>query len=137
MARSVETALHKLAGAQFRPDPDRVGLRLGPSATGRGQRPGGDRPDQRRHPLRRAGHVCTCVGTTPASTQSGARSPRPRPHDHGEPFATIFAKYHNDFYAVDPHLFSPAEVVFQNLETGRVHVFGQAAPDVMVRSFYS
>ena len=56
--------------------------------------------------------------------------------DHGEPFAAIFARYKNDFYAVDPHLFSPAEVVFQNLDTGRVHAFGQAAPDVLVRSFF-
>jgi methenyltetrahydromethanopterin cyclohydrolase len=55
--------------------------------------------------------------------------------DHGEPFAAIFARYNNDFYAVDPHLFSPAEVVFHNLDTGRVHPFGRLEPAVLTRSF--
>ncbi len=55
--------------------------------------------------------------------------------DHGDPFATIFGRYNHDFYAVDPHLFSPAEVVFQNIETGRSHAFGQLEPGVLARSF--
>jgi methenyltetrahydromethanopterin cyclohydrolase len=67
----------------------------------------------------------------------GPRAPSSASHDHGEPFAAIFARYNNDFYAVDPHLFSPAEVVFHNLETGRAHAFGKLAPDVLARSFFS
>ena len=55
--------------------------------------------------------------------------------DHGEPFAEVFARYNHDFYAVDPHLFSPAEVVFQNVETGHVHSFGHTAPDVLLNWF--
>ena len=65
----------------------------------------------------------------------GPHVPSSASRDYGEPFAAIFARYHNDFYAVDPHLFSPAEVVFQNVETGKVHAFGRLNPDVLVSSF--
>ncbi len=65
----------------------------------------------------------------------GPKVPAVASHDYGDPFSTIFARYNHDFYAVDPHLFSPAEVVFQNLDTGRVHAFGQLAPEILVRSF--
>ena len=41
--------------AEVRPDAARLGPRHGPAAPGRRQRPRRDRPDQRRHPLRRAG----------------------------------------------------------------------------------
>ena len=76
-------------------------------------------------------------GRMPASHDWASVANVSASRDHGEPFATIFARYNNDFYAVDPHLFSPAEVVFQNLDTGRVHAFGQITPGVLVRSFYS
>ena len=57
--------------------------------------------------------------------------------DHGEPFASIFARYNHDFYAVDPHLFSPAEVIFQNVETGRSLAFGRVDKDkVLAKSFW-
>ena len=54
---------------------------------------------------------------------------------HGEPFAAVFARYNHDFYAVDPHLFSPAEVVFRNLQTGNSFAFGRVEPGVLARSF--
>ena len=65
----------------------------------------------------------------------GPQVPSSASRDYGEPFAAIFARYNNDFYAVDPHLFSPAEVVFQNVETGKVHAYGRVADDVVARSF--
>ena len=65
----------------------------------------------------------------------GRQVPSSTSRDFGEPFAAIFARYNHDFYAVDPHLFSPAEVVLQNVETGKVHAFGQVVPDVLARSF--
>ena len=40
-----------------------------------------------------------------------------------------------DFYKIDPHLFSPAEITFQNIHTGRVHTFGQLTPGILARSF--
>jgi methenyltetrahydromethanopterin cyclohydrolase len=80
--------------------------------------------------------VILCVTGDDASLEAiGPRVPSSASRDHGDPFATIFARYDHDFYAVDPHLFSPAEVVFQNLETGRSHRFGRLEPGVLERSF--
>jgi methenyltetrahydromethanopterin cyclohydrolase len=38
--------------------------------------------------------------------------------DHGRPFAEIFKAFKGDFYAIDPQLFSPAEVIVTSVETG-------------------
>jgi methenyltetrahydromethanopterin cyclohydrolase len=38
--------------------------------------------------------------------------------DHGRPFAEIFKQFKGDFYAIDPLLFSPAEVIVTAIETG-------------------
>jgi len=42
----------------------------------------------------------------------------------------------DDFYAVDPLLFSPSQVVFQNLETGRSHAFGRIETYLLAQSFW-
>ena len=53
----------------------------------------------------------------------GARPRRGLPsttsRDYGEPFAEIFARFNGDFYAIDPHLFSPAEVIVTALDSGQ------------------
>ena len=56
--------------------------------------------------------------------------------DHGAPFVEIFKRAGMDFYKIDPMLFSPARISFQNLRTGRTHTFGQVEVDVLVRSFF-
>jgi methenyltetrahydromethanopterin cyclohydrolase len=38
--------------------------------------------------------------------------------DYGRPFAEIFQRFKGDFYAIDPMLFSPAEVIVTAVETG-------------------
>jgi methenyltetrahydromethanopterin cyclohydrolase len=38
--------------------------------------------------------------------------------DYGRPFAEIFKRFKGDFYAIDPMLFSPAEVIVTAIETG-------------------
>jgi methenyltetrahydromethanopterin cyclohydrolase len=38
--------------------------------------------------------------------------------DYGQPFAKIFKHFKGDFYAIDPLLFSPAEVIVTAVETG-------------------
>jgi methenyltetrahydromethanopterin cyclohydrolase len=55
--------------------------------------------------------------------------------DHGAPFREIFARYEQDFYRIDPLLFSPARVCLVNLSSGRIHRFGELKPDVLRRSF--
>lgn len=57
--------------------------------------------------------------------------------DFGKPFAEIFKAYEYDFYKVDPHLFSPAEVVVSNVETGRTYRAGSRHPELLERSFTS
>lgn len=65
----------------------------------------------------------------------GPRVPSSASPDHGEPFADIFRRYNGDFYKIDPLLFSPAEVEFRNLKTGRCHRFGRTEPGLVRRSF--
>jgi methenyltetrahydromethanopterin cyclohydrolase len=65
----------------------------------------------------------------------GPKVPSSASPDHGAPFAEIFARYQQDFYRIDPLLFSPARIVLQNLRTGRSHVFGRIEPAILQRSF--
>ncbi|MCS7044842.1 MAG: methenyltetrahydromethanopterin cyclohydrolase [Gemmataceae bacterium] len=66
----------------------------------------------------------------------GAKTPASASPDYGAPFQAIFERYAGDFYKIDPLLFSPAEVVFHNLRSGRSHVFGRLRPDILQRSFF-
>jgi methenyltetrahydromethanopterin cyclohydrolase len=136
VARSVETALHKLAELGF--DLDRLVSAQGsaplPPVAANDVAAIGRTNDAILYGAR---VVLAVTGDDASLEEVGPRVPSSSSRDHGEPFSAIFARYNNDFYAVDPHLFSPAEVVFQNLDTGRVHAFGQAAPDVLVRSFFT
>jgi methenyltetrahydromethanopterin cyclohydrolase len=65
----------------------------------------------------------------------GPRVPSSSSPDHGAPFAEIFARYGQDFYKIDPLLFSPAEVVFCNLQSGRMFSFGRTEPQILEQSF--
>ncbi len=65
----------------------------------------------------------------------GPRIPSGASADHGQPFATIFARYQHDFYRIDPLLFSPAVIRFVNLASGRTSQFGHTLPRVLHESF--
>lgn len=54
---------------------------------------------------------------------------------YGQPFLTVFEQAGRDFYKIDPHLFSPAEVTFHNLATGSVRRFGGCDHGILERSF--
>lgn len=54
---------------------------------------------------------------------------------YGQPFLEIFEAAGKDFYKIDPLLFSPAEIILQNMDTGRVHRAGRVAPDILQKSF--
>jgi methenyltetrahydromethanopterin cyclohydrolase len=69
-------------------------------------------------------------------TQIGPKVPAGASPDYGAPFQVIFERYNQDFYKIDPMLFSPAEIVFHNLKTGRSFVFGRPKLDVLYRSFF-
>jgi len=133
-ARSVETALHKLAELEF--DLSRI-----VAAHGTAPLPPVAASDlaaigRTNDAILYGARVILVVTGDDASLQAiGPQVPSSASRDHGEPFAAIFARYNHDFYAVDPHLFSPAEVVFQNVESGKVHAYGKVADDVVARSF--
>jgi methenyltetrahydromethanopterin cyclohydrolase len=55
--------------------------------------------------------------------------------DYGLPFYDILKKYNNDFYKVDPLLFSPAEVLLASATTGRTFRAGRLNLEVLKRSF--
>lgn len=136
VARSVETALHKLA---------EHGFDLSRLVSAHGTAP---LPPVAANDLAAIGRtndailygarvVLWVTGDDDSLHAIGPKLPSRSSHDHGEPFAAIFKRYNHDFYAVDPHLFSPAEVVFHNIETGSVHSFGDVADDVLIRSFFT
>jgi methenyltetrahydromethanopterin cyclohydrolase len=55
--------------------------------------------------------------------------------DFGQSFGELFTKYNQDFYKIDPLLFSPAVVNLVNLRSGRSYRFGEYRQDVLRRSF--
>jgi methenyltetrahydromethanopterin cyclohydrolase len=65
----------------------------------------------------------------------GTKVPSNASPDHGAPFAKLFSRHGGDFYKIDPALFSPAEIVFHNIKTGRTHSFGKCEPDLLRKSF--
>jgi len=136
VARSIETALHKLSELKF--DLSRI-----VSAHGTAPVPPVAADDlaaigRTNDAVLYGARVVLAVSGDDASAEAiGPQVPSSASVDYGEPFATIFARYNHDFYAVDPHLFSPAEIVFQNVETGKVQTFGHVNHDVLRRSFDS
>ena len=54
---------------------------------------------------------------------------------YGKPFAEIFADVKGDFYKIDPMLFSPAQVIVSNVETGNSFHAGKLAPEIVDASF--
>jgi methenyltetrahydromethanopterin cyclohydrolase len=136
VARSVETSLHKLAELKF--DLSRIlsahGTAPVPPVAATDLAAIGRTNDS---VLYGARVVLSVTGDDASLVAVGPQVPSSSSRDYGEPFAAIFARYNNDFYAVDPHLFSPAEVVFQNVETGKTHAFGGVNDEVLARSFQS
>lgn len=51
--------------------------------------------------------------------------------DYGTTFYELFQRYGGDFYQIDPLLFSPAQVSFNNLTSGRTLRAGQVNPDLL------
>jgi methenyltetrahydromethanopterin cyclohydrolase len=136
VARSVETALHKLHELDF--DLARVASAFGtaplpPVAAGDLAAIG-----RTNDAVLYGGDVTLWIrGDDESVAAIGPRVPSSASPDFGEPFAAIFRRYDCDFYKIDPHLFSPAAVTFCNLDTGRTKRFGQVLPEVVQKSFLS
>jgi methenyltetrahydromethanopterin cyclohydrolase len=135
VARSVETCLHKLHELKF--DLGQVlsgfgSAPLPPVAAGEAAAIG-----RTNDAILYGGRVVLWVNAEDDQlAEVGPKVPSSASQDHGEPFADIFKRYDHDFYKIDPLLFSPAEVVFCNLRSGRSHAYGEVLPGVLARSFF-
>ena len=65
------------------------------------------------------------------------RIPSSASPDYGTPFYDIFQRYGGDFYKVDPHLFSPAQVSLTNVKSGRTFEAGAVNAAVLRQSLIS
>lgn len=134
VARSVETALHKLFELGF--DLARI-----ESAYGTAPLPPASADDlvaigRTNDAILYGGEVTLFVrGDDVSLEQLGPEVPSGASPDHGQPFAAIFERAGRDFYKIDPHLFSPAKITLSNLDTGRTFVFGRTLPRVLHESF--
>lgn len=134
VARSVETALHKLLELDF--DIERIHSALGSAPLAPVAADDLDGIGRTNDAILYGARVTLWVsGDDESLEQIGPRVPASASEMYGEPFLSIFEAAGRDFYAVDKMLFSPAQIVFQNLETGRVHPFGRVNEVVLSRSF--
>jgi methenyltetrahydromethanopterin cyclohydrolase len=53
---------------------------------------------------------------------------------YGQPFYDLFKSVGNDFYKVDPLLFSPAEITFNHIESGKVFHAGELNAEILKQS---
>jgi methenyltetrahydromethanopterin cyclohydrolase len=134
VARSVETALHKLHELQFN---------LGDIVSAWGMAP---LPPVGKNDMAGIGRTNDAIlygaevtlwvrGEDDAILELGSKTPSSASKDFGRPFGEIFRHYEYDFYRIDPMLFSPARVTFHNLETGRTFAYGETRPDLIAQSF--
>jgi len=135
VARSVETGLHKMDTLGF--DVRRVVSAMGTAPL----------PPVAKNDLRAIGRTNDCVlyGAQARYTiraeddelaDLARRLPASASSDYGSPFYDIFKRYDNDFYKIDPMLFSPAEVWLSSATTGRTFHAGRLNPDVLRASLF-
>jgi methenyltetrahydromethanopterin cyclohydrolase len=135
IARSLETALHKLHELHFDLRRIRRGSGRAPLA------PVPRRDDlvaigRTNDAILYGGHVVLEVtGDDATLLDIGPRMVSRASPDYGAPFCTLFERAGRDFYAIDPALFAPALVDLINIDTGRRHRFGGIAPQIVAQSF--
>jgi methenyltetrahydromethanopterin cyclohydrolase len=135
VARVLETGLHKMDAIGF--DVRRVVSAIGTAPLA----------PTARNDLRAIGRTNDCIlygGQARYTVQAGddelaalaKRLPASASADYGTPFYDIFKRYDNDFYKIDPMLFSPAEVWLCSATSGRTFHAGRLDPDVLRASLF-
>jgi len=136
VARSVETALHKLHAIGF--DLKRVISGFGTSPLPPPATSDLGAIGRTNDSILYGGEVTLWVsGDDESLLQTGPKVPSCSSQAFGEPFAAIFEAAGRDFYQIDSSLFSPAVITFVNVESGHSHRFGEVRPDILARSFNS
>ena len=135
VARSIETGLHKMDTLGF--DVRKVVSAIGTAPL----------PPVARNDMRAIGRTNDCVlygGQARYTVRAddselsalAERLPSMTSADYGTPFYDIFKRYDNDFYKIDPLLFSPAEVWLTSATTGRTFHAGHVNADVLRASLF-
>jgi len=130
VARVLETGLHKMDALGF--DVRRVVSAMGTAPL----------PPTARSDMRAIGRTNDCIlyggqalytvrAEDDELAQLAARIPASASSDYGTPFYEIFKRYDNDFYKIDPMLFSPAEVWLTSATSGRTFHAGHLNPEVL------
>ena len=136
VARSVESAMHKLFELGFELDRVESGFGIAPLPPVAGADLSG--MGRTNDAILYGSEGTLWVrGDEPSVASVGSRVPSSASPEHGRPFAQIFERHGRDFYSIDPSLFGPAVVVLFNLDTGRSYRFGRIMPDVLQQSFTS
>jgi methenyltetrahydromethanopterin cyclohydrolase len=136
VARSLETALHKLHELKF--DLNQVISGLGTAPLPPVAKDELGAIGRTNDAILYGGRVTLWVQCEDDQiAEIGPKVPASASPDYGTTFASIFQRYNNDFYKIDPMLFSPGEVVFQNLKSGRSFAFGRTKMDVLYQSFFA
>lgn len=134
-ARVVETALHKLHELRFD---------VGKIVSGFGTAP---LAPVAKNDMRAIGRTNDCVlygGSVHLTVEAEdaelesltPQVPSSASRDYGTPFYDLFKRYDWDFYKVDPHLFSPAQIAITNLTSGRTFAAGALNPAVLRQSLF-
>jgi methenyltetrahydromethanopterin cyclohydrolase len=129
-ARILETGLHKM---------DTLGFDVTKVVSGVGTAP---LPPVAKNDLRAIGRTNDCIlyggqarYTVNADDAELAelvpKIPASASKDYGTPFYDIFKRYNDDFYKIDPLLFSPAEVWLTSVGSGKTYHAGHVNPDVL------
>ena len=135
VARVLETGLHKMDTLGF--DVTRVRSAIGTAPM----------PPVAKNDLRAVGRTNDCIlyggqarYVIEARDEELAalveRLPASASPDYGTPFYEIFKRYGNDFYKIDPMLFSPGEVWLTSAASGRTFHAGQLNLDVLRASLF-
>lgn len=136
VARSVETALHKL---------DTLGFDLWCIQSGWGTAPLPPPSSDSLAAMGRANDAvlygasvtlwCRGPAALAAIQEFGPQVPSAASTDYGRPFAELFEQAGRNFYRIDPHLFSPAWVTFHDQDSGRTFRYGSVNESVLLQSF--
>ena len=135
VARVLETGLHKMDTLGF--DVTRVRSAIGTAPL----------PPVAKNDLRAVGRTNDCIlyggqaryivdAADEELAALAARLPASGSSDYGTPFYDIFKRYDNDFYKIDPMLFSPGEVWLTSAASGRTFHSGTLNPEVLRASLF-
>jgi methenyltetrahydromethanopterin cyclohydrolase len=129
-ARILETGLHKM---------DTLGFDLKKIVSGIGTAP---IPPVAKNDLRAIGRTNDCIlyggqarytvnADDAELAELAPKIPSSASRDYGTPFSEVFKRYDNDFYKIDPLLFSPAEVWLTSAQSGKTYHAGRLNPEVL------